>query len=178
MVPVGTMGLCWPVDSPFQAVLHAGHKHEIMFAKIGHLKIRENCTQKFLGIIIDRNLKLDQYILIQCKKAGRKIKALERVCTYLSLERSRTLMKAFVESQFVLFCFIWMFCQKSSNARINHLHKRALRIVYNDNESTFEDLLKKDNSVSIHYKNIRLLGIELYQVKIPYQLIQCLKFSI
>ena len=75
MVPVGTMGLCWPVDSPFQAVLHAGHKHEVMFAKIGHLKIRENCTQKFLGIIIDRNLKLDQYILIQCKKAGRKIKA-------------------------------------------------------------------------------------------------------
>ena len=58
-----------------------------------------------------------------------------------------------------------MFCQRSSNTRINHLHERALRIVYNDNESTFEDLLKKDNSVSIHHKNIRLLGIELYKVK-------------
>ena len=58
-----------------------------------------------------------------------------------------------------------MFCQRSSNTRINHLHERALRIVYNDNESTFEDLLKKDNSVSIHHKDIRLLGIELYKVK-------------
>ena len=55
--------------------------------------------------------------------------------------------------------------ERSSNTRINHLHERALRIAYNDNESTFEDLLKKDNSVSIHHKNIRLLGIELYKVK-------------
>ena len=57
-----------------------------------------------------------------------------------------------------------MFCQKFSNTRINYL-QRALKIVYNDNESTFEDLLKKDNSVSIHCKNIRLLGIELHKVK-------------
>ena len=57
------------------------------------------------------------------------------------------------------------YLKSKSLARINHLHERALRIVYNDNESTFEDLLKKDNSVSIHHKNIRLLGIELYKVK-------------
>ena len=80
-------------------------------------------------------------------------------------------MKAFIESQFACFPLIWMFCQRSSNIRINHLHERALRIIYKDNESTFEDLLKKDNAVSIHHKNIRLLGIELYKVKITYQLI-------
>ena len=34
-----------------------------------------------------------------------------------------------------------------------------------DIESTFEDLLKKGNSVSIHHKNIRFLCIELYNVK-------------
>ena len=73
-------------------------------------------------------------------------------------------MKAFIESQFAYCPLIWMFNQRSSNARINHLHERALRIVYNDNESTFEDLLKKNNSVSIHHKNIRLLGIELDKV--------------
>ena len=56
-----------------------------------------------------------------------------------------------------------MFCQRSSNIWINHIHERALRIVYNDNESTSEDLLKKANSVSIHHKNIQLLGIELYK---------------
>ena len=74
-------------------------------------------------------------------------------------------MKAFIESQFAYFLLIWMFCQRLSNTRINHLHERALRIAYDDNESTFQDLLKQDNSVSIHHKNIRLLGRELYKVK-------------
>ena len=69
-------------------------------------------------------------------------------------------MKCFIESQFPYCPLIWMFCQRSSNTRINHLHERALRIVYNENESTFEDLLTKDNSVSIQHKNIRLSGIQ------------------
>ena len=80
-------------------------------------------------------------------------------------------MKAFIKSRFAYCPLIWMFYQRSSSTRINHLHERALRIVYNDKESTFEDLLKKDNSVSIYHKNIRLLGIELYKVKKNYQLI-------
>ena len=40
-----------------------------------------------------------------------------------------------------------------------------LRIVYNDNESIFKDLLQNNNFVSIHHKNIPLLDIELYKVK-------------
>ena len=71
------------------------------------------------------------------------IEAVARVCKYLSFERRRTLMKAFIESQFAYCPLIWMFCQRSSNTRINHLHERALRIFYNDNESTFEDLTIK-----------------------------------
>ena len=58
-----------------------------------------------------------------------------------------------------------MFCSRSSNNRINHLHERALRIVYSDHSSTFADLLVKDNSVSIHHRDIHLLAIELYKTK-------------
>ena len=54
--------------------LLSGYKHEVMFANIGHSKIWENCTQKLLGIIIDRNLKFDEYILTQCKKLEEKLK--------------------------------------------------------------------------------------------------------
>ena len=107
----------------------------------------------------------DEYILIQCKKARRKLCALGRVCKFLNLERRSALMKAFIESQFAYCPLVWMFCSRSSNNRINHLHERVLRIVYNDLSSTFEDLLVKDNSVSIHYRNIRLLAIILCKAK-------------
>ena len=45
------------------------------------------------------------------------------------------------------------------------MHERALRIVYNDNVSSFEDLLQRDQSVSIHHRNVCLLGIELYKTR-------------
>ena len=84
-------------------LLLSGHKHEVMFTKKEHSKIWESCAQKLLGIIIDRNLKFDKYILTQCKRPGRKLEALARVCMYLSLEHKRRLMKAYIESQCV-FC--------------------------------------------------------------------------
>ena len=50
------------------------------------------------------------------------------------------------------------------NNKINRLHERCLRIIYDDKCSNFEELLNKDNSVSIHNHNIQALAIELYKV--------------
>ena len=48
---------------------------------------------------------------------------------------------------------------------MNHLHERALRIVYKDYISSFEDLLKRHKSVIIHHRNIPSLAKELFKVK-------------
>ena len=114
---------------------------------------------------MDKHLKFEEHIVNQCKKAGQKLSALARVCNILNQERRRTLMKAFIESQFGYCPLIWMFCGRNLNNRINHLHERSLRIVYNDYESSFQELLELDNSVSIHHRNIRLLSIKLFKVK-------------
>ena len=50
-----------------------------------------------------------------------------------------------------------MFHGRIVNKKINHLHESALRIVYKDYISSFEDLLKKDKSVTIHHKDIQSL---------------------
>ena len=49
--------------------------------------------------------------------------------------------------------------------KINNLHYRALRLVYRDENSSFEELLKKDGSVSIHHRNIHCLATEMFKVK-------------
>ena len=38
-------------------------------------------------------------------------------------------------------------------------------IVYNDKVSTFEKLVEKDDSVTIHVRNLRILATELYKTK-------------
>ena len=52
---------------------------------------------------------------------------------------------------------------RSINARINRIHERTLRIVYNDNNSSFDELLVKSGSVKIHHRNSQLLAIEIYK---------------
>ena len=63
-------------------------------------------------------------------------------------------MKSFIESQFGYCPLVWMFHSRSLNNRINHIHERALRIVYKDYYSSFEELLEKDKSFTIHERNI------------------------
>ena len=57
-----------------------------------------------------------------------------------------------------------MFCDRTANNKINRLHQRALRIAYEYFETTFEELLTKDGSVTIHQRNLRDLAIDMYKV--------------
>ena len=47
-----------------------------------------------------------------------------------------------------------MFDSQYINNKINRLHERAMQIVYNGNESSFEQLLIKDNSFAFIIKII------------------------
>ena len=58
-----------------------------------------------------------------------------------------------------------MFCGRKTNARINHVHERALRIVYRNNSLCFDQQLQIDKSYNIHHKNVQTLAIEVRKVK-------------
>ena len=58
-----------------------------------------------------------------------------------------------------------MFCSRKMNKKMNYIHERALRLVYNDYSSTFVELLREDKTMSFHHRNIHNLAIEMYKVK-------------
>ena len=70
-----------------------------------------------------------------------------------------------VTSQFNYCPLVWMCHSRNLNNRINNIHLRALRVVYQDKQSSFEELLQKDNSVSVHMKNLQYLATEIFKVK-------------
>ena len=58
-----------------------------------------------------------------------------------------------------------MFHSRILNDKINKLHERALRLVYKNDNLTFQQLLEKDNSMTIHDRNLQKLATEMYKAK-------------
>ena len=83
----------------------------------------------------------------------------------MNLSKRKALMKTFVISQFNYCPLVWMFHSRKLNHRINSIHERALRVTYQDYQSTFLQLLQKDNSVTIHQRNLQVLATEIFKAK-------------
>ena len=98
-----------------------------------------------MHVLIDKDLKFDEYVLSQCKKAGKSISALSTISKFMTFAQRRKIMKAFTESQFDYCRLVWKFYGRQTNACITHIHKRKLRAaVYNDGISPSEELLGRN----------------------------------
>ena len=135
-----------------------------MHVKIGTAQIENTQNEKLLGITIDSKLSFDKHIQQICSRASAKLKALARIAPFMNITKRKILMNAFFNAQFSYCPLTWMFHSRKLNNKINKLHERCLRIVYNNNTSTYEELLEADNSVSVHFRNVQALAIELYKV--------------
>ena len=82
----------------------------------------------------------------------------------MNLEKRRFLKNSFAKSQFNYHLVTWMCHSRESNRKIKRLYKMCLRTIYNDKHSSFNELLEKDGSVSIHEQNLRVLATEMYKI--------------
>ena len=93
------------------------------------------------------------------EKAGQKLHALARLSNFMSVDQRKVIMNAFISSQFCYCPLLWMCYSRPVNTKINRIHERALRIVYDDNVSTFSYLY-----IIVIYKILRLKSIKLYKI--------------
>ena len=143
---------------------------EHMFASVDDAIIWEENSVELLGIFIDSNLSFNEHVKTICKKAPQKLTVLLRMANILAGEQHKVLVNTFFDSQFNYCPLLWMFCSHSPisewfiNYKVNRLHERSLGIAYNGYTSTFEDLLAKAKTVTIHQRNLRVLAIEMYKI--------------
>ena len=64
-----------------------------------------------------------------------------------------------IKSQFNYCPLVWMFCSRKSDNLINKVQERALRLITNDYQSSFNFLLNKFNEFSVHQRNLQMLMI-------------------
>ena len=129
------------------------------------MKLLLSSNEKLPGILFNNKFDFDEYVTSLCRKAFQKLNALARIAQYVNLEQRRLIINAFIFSQFGYCTLVWMFHSRKLNNRINNIDERALRIVYRDYESTFQQFLKQNKSVSIHQRNLQILATEIFKTK-------------
>ena len=131
--------------------------------KINDVVLNSSVEEKLLGITLDSELKFEKLITGICNKTSQKIHVLSKITSHMSLNKRKLLMKMFLESQFNYCPLIWMFHPRRLTNKIDNVHKKALRLVYSDYKSTFQELLDEDASFSVHHRDIQTLVIEIYK---------------
>ena len=69
-----------------------------------------------------------------------------------------------IKSQFSYCPSIWMFSSRQSNNLINKVHERSLRLITNNQNSSFETLFQNNKDITFHQKNLQILMTEVYDI--------------
>ena len=140
-------------------------KQSCMNLKIGNINIENSACEKLPVVKVDNKVNFNEHLdgIIK-KKASRKISSLSRIFPFVNLTKRRLLMNSFFSSQFSYCPFVWMRHSRTVDSKINKLHERCLRIIYNNKKSSFKELLETDKAVPIHIKNLQVLTTEMFKV--------------
>ena len=89
---------------------------------VNNFKIKNSDCEKLLGVKFDL-----------CRRTRRKIHALAKVTPFMNLSKRRLLMNSLFKTRFNYCPLIWMCHSRENNRKINRLHERCLRTIYNGN---------------------------------------------
>ena len=118
-----------------------------------------------VGEKVDSKLMFDSNVKSLRKKASKKLNGPSRVAYQLDFNQRRLLLNAIMTSQFSYARDVWMFHSRKQNHHINPMHERALRVVYKDHDSSFDELFEKDNFCKIHDRNLQKLVTQFSRLK-------------
>ena len=84
----------------------------------------------------------DTHVANICNQVSKKFHALARISQYINIHKRGIKIKVFIASEFGYCPLVWTFHSRKLNTRVNKLHQRALRIVYQDYATSFTELLE------------------------------------
>ena len=116
-----------------------------------------------LGVVFDNKLNFKSHVSNICKRASRQINALKRLSRFLNVDGRLRVYKSFILANFSYCPVAWLFCGKTNSGKLEKLQERALRFIYSDRESSYDNLLSRGNLLTLSMYRLRFLAIEVYK---------------
>ena len=131
--------------------------------KINGKTIYTSKDVSLLGITIDNKLSFKTHIGILCRDAANKLNGIKRLKSYLDITTKRQLAKTFCLCYFNYCPVIWHFCGTGDIHKIERLHERVIRFIYNDYTSNYLELLSSNDEPTMFLKRVREIAQEVYK---------------
>ena len=112
---------------------------------------------------MDYKLDFDPHISNLCKKAATQLNVLKRLKSFIGFKEKKILVQSFVYSNFDYCPLVWYFSSSKSLQKMEKLQERALRFLYNDHTSSYNDLLSKSGKCTMLLSRQRTLCIEIFK---------------
>ena len=132
---------------------------------VGDITLKCQDKIKVLGVTLDSQLNFKEHIDNLCNRASRQINALRRISKFLDTSARLKIFKSYIHSNFSYCPIAWIFCGKVNSVKLEKLQERALRFVFRDFESTYDELLTRANILPLSLFRLRFLAIEIYKCR-------------
>ena len=113
------------------------------YISINQKNIKTSSSVKLLAVHVDNKLNFNLHITKMCRSAANQRHALIRLWIFLNFEEKKTLINSYFYSNFNYCPLLWMFSSAKSLNKVEYLQKMALRFLYEDYVSLYEELLQK-----------------------------------
>ena len=147
----------------FQAIISHRHIRSFKSIMINDVPIEPQQSVKLLGVTFDVDLSFNMHIDELCKKASRSLNVLKRFSKILSVDNKKRIFHTFICSQFNYCQTVWHFTSKRKINMMEKIQERALRFVFNDYISVYENLLLRVNKGTLHNQRLKNILVFVYK---------------
>ena len=116
------------------------------------------------GITLNNRLTFDIHIGNICKKAANQLNALKRLAYCLNYMQRKIIAQSFITSNFNYCSVVWHFCSVKNLHKIECVQERALRFIYSDHSSSYNELLEKYGAGTLELNRLRVMCTEIYKI--------------
>ena len=116
-----------------------------------------------LGVTIDDKLKFEKHVAKVCRKVSRQVEVLKRMKKLLPFETRKSIYFAFILPHFNYCSETWPFSSKSASAKLEKVNERALRFVFNEKQTQYQELLNKIGLPSLTNQRLAKIVCMVYK---------------
>ena len=130
---------------------------------INEVSIPTETHVKLLGITIDNKLTFDRHVDNICRRASQQLNVLRRFKSMFRLREAKLIHQAFIMSNFNYCPVVWHFCSLTSTRKMEKIQERALRLLYDDPTTPYQELLTSHGHTTLHIQRLRTIALEVFK---------------